>query len=110
MYKHQLKKKKKKEGGLCNNLYVIKLQVSGPVTANVTMFDLHIIDIMQPPNHALTMHLTSSSASLDLWHHHLGHLYTNAITRMVDEGLMIGMTISDREVPSGLCEPCLEGK
>jgi hypothetical protein len=74
------------------------------------MFDLHIIDIMQPPNHALTMHLTSSSASLDLWHHHLGHLYTNAITRMMDEGLMIGMTISDREVPSGLCKPCLEWK
>jgi len=98
------------EGGLCNNLYVIKLQVSGTVTANIAMFDSHIIDITQPPNHALTMHLTSSSASLDLWHCHLGHLHTNAVTCMVDEGLMTGMTISNREVPSSLCELCLKGK
>ena len=68
------------EGGLRNNLYVMKLQVSSPVTANVAMFDSHIMDITQPPDHTLTMCLTSSSASLDLWHRRLGHLHINAIT------------------------------
>jgi hypothetical protein len=35
------------KGGLCNNLYIIKLQVSGPilVTTNVAIFDTHTIDI-----------------------------------------------------------------
>jgi hypothetical protein len=33
------------EGGLHNNLYIMKLQVSGPVTANVTTFDSDIMDI-----------------------------------------------------------------
>jgi len=62
------------EGGLCNNLYIMKLQVSGPVTANVAMFDSHIMDISQPSDCTLTMRLTSSFTSLDLWHHRLGHL------------------------------------
>jgi hypothetical protein len=38
------------------------------------------------------------------------HLHTNTITHMADEGLVTGMTISDREAPAGPCEPCLEGK
>jgi hypothetical protein len=98
------------KGGLHNNLYVMKLQVSGPVTANIAMFDSHIMDISQPPDCALTMRLTSSSTSLDLWHRCLGHLHTNAVTCMADEGLVTGMTISNREALAGPCEPCLEGK
>lgn len=98
------------EGGLHNNLYIIKLSVISPVTANITIFDSYTIDIMQPPDHALTMRLTSAAASLDLWHCHLGHLHTNAITHIVDDNLMTGMTISDREAPSGPYEPCLKGK
>ena len=98
------------EGGLRNNLYVMKLQVSGPVTANVTTFDSDIMDITQPADRALTMRLTSSCVSLDLWHRRLGHLHTNAVTHMADEGLVTSMTISDREAPAGPCTPCLEGK
>lgn len=45
------------------------------------------MDITQPPNHALTVHLTSSAASLDLWHYCLDHLHANTITCMVDEDL-----------------------
>jgi hypothetical protein len=88
----------------------MKLQVSDPITTNITMFDSYIMDIMQPPDCILTMHLTSSFTSLDLWHHCLSHLHTNAITYMADEGLVTGMTISDREASSGLCKLCLKGK
>jgi hypothetical protein len=98
------------EGGLWNNLYIMKLQVIGPVTANIAIFDSHTMDITELPDHALTMRLTSSAASLDLWHHRLGHLHTNTVTHMADNKLMTGMTISDREAPSGPCEPCLKGK
>jgi hypothetical protein len=56
------------------------------------------------------MCLTSSCVSLDLWHHCLGHLHTNAVTCMADEGLVTSMTISDREAPASPCMPCLEGK
>ena len=90
-----------------NNLYIIKLQVISPVTANIAMFDSHIIDIIQLPDHALTMCLTSSATSLDLWHHHLGHLHTNTVTCMADNSLVTGMTISDREALSSPCEQVL---
>jgi len=56
------------------------------------------------------MHLTSSTAFLDLWHCCLGHLHTNAVTYIVDEGLITSMTISDREVLSSPYKPCFKGK
>ena len=63
-----------------------------------------------PAAHALTTRLTSFTGSLDLWHRHLGHLSTNAITHMADEELVTGMSITDRDPREHPCKPCLEGK
>src|SRR6266851_1021108 len=68
------------------------------------------MDANLPLDCALTVWLTTSSAPLNLWHHRLGHLNFNAIKCMVDEGLVTGMTFSNRDMPTGPCEPCLEGK
>ena len=98
------------EGGLHNNLYVMKMQVADLVATNVAISDTPHMDTTLLPDHALTTCLTSSTGSLDLWHHCLGHLHTNAITHMADKGLVTGMTISNRDVPYGPCELCLKGK
>ncbi|SRR5216683_2214772 len=63
-----------------------------------------------PLDCALTVQLITSSAPLNLWHHCLGHLNFNAIKRMVDEGLVTGMTFSNRDMLTDPCKLCLEGK
>ncbi len=56
------------EGRLRNDLYIMCMQINSPVTAKLTILDTHSKDASQPPSFALTTCLTSSSASLDLWH------------------------------------------
>jgi hypothetical protein len=98
------------KGGLHNNLYIMNMQVANYVTANVTSLPPQLIYTDQSIAWALTTRLTSSSAPPALWHHCLGHLNFRSIKRMVDEGLVTGMTISNRNTPTDPCEPCLEGK
>jgi hypothetical protein len=98
------------EGGLRNNLYIMNMHVADYVTANVASLSPQLMDTDQPIARALTTWLTSLSAPLALWHCHLGHLNFRSIKRMVDEGLVTGMTVSDRNTPLDPCKPCLEGK
>jgi hypothetical protein len=94
------------EGKLHNNLYIMQMHVDGPVTAKVATLASCPENASETPAQALT----SSTGSLDLWHHCLGHLHTKAVTCMADEGLVTSMEISDREPRTQLCNPCLEGK
>ena len=98
------------KGRLRNDLYVMHMQVDGPVTAKLAVLDTLPKDASLPPAHVLTTHLTSSSTSLDLWHHCLGHLHTRSVTRMADDNLVTGMDISNRDPSPIPCDPCLEGK
>ena len=98
------------EGGLHNNLYIINMQVIDYVTANVAQLSPHLMDTNLPLECALTTRLTILSVPIKLWHRRLSHLNFNAIIQMADKGLMTGMTVSNRQVPSSPCEPCLEGK
>jgi hypothetical protein len=98
------------EGGLHNNLYVMNMQVTDYVTANVAQLSPQLMDTNWPLEHALTTCLTTSSAPIKLWHCRLGHLNFNAIIRMVDKGLVTGMTVLNRQTPSSPYKPCLEGK
>jgi hypothetical protein len=98
------------EGGLRNNLYVMNMQVTDYITANVAILSPQLTDANQPLEHTLTTRLTTLSAPLELWHRRLGHLNFNTIICMVDKGLITGMTVSNREAPSSPCKPCLEGK
>jgi hypothetical protein len=88
----------------------MQMQIDSPVIAKLAVLDTHLKDTSQPPSYALTSHLTSSSALLNLWHRRLGHLHTYTITRMVDDNLVTGMDISNCDPPASLCKPCLEGK
>ncbi len=98
------------EGGLHNNLYIMNMQVTDYITANVATFSSQLMGANLPLDHALMVWLTTSSAPLNLWHHRLGHLNFNAVKCMVDEGLVTSMTFSNRDMPTDPCEPCLEGK
>jgi hypothetical protein len=98
------------EGKLRNDLYVMQMRPDGPIMAKVVTVASNPENTFDPSAHVLTTRLTSSTGSLDLWHRRLGHLHHNAITRMADEELMTGMTISDREPRAQPCELCLEGK
>jgi len=86
------------------------MQVTDYVTAHVATFSSKLMDTNLPLDCALMVRLTTSSAPLDLWHHRLGHLNFNTVKRMVDKGLVTGMTFSNRDTPKDPCEPCLEGK
>jgi hypothetical protein len=98
------------EGKLCNDLYVMQMHPNSPITAKMVTTASCPDNTFKPSTHALTTQLESSNSSLNLWHHHLGHLHPNAITCMVDEELVTGMAISNREPHAQLCRPCLEGK
>ena len=98
------------EGGLHNNLYIMNMQVANCITVNIASLTPQLMDADQSVAWALTTQLTSLSAPLALWHRHLMHLNFRSIKRMVDKGLMTGMTVSDRNTPTDPCEPCLEGK
>jgi hypothetical protein len=98
------------EGKLVNDLYIMHMQADGPIMAKMATLAPCPNDTLDPHAHALMAQLTSSSSSLDLWHHRLGHLHRKAVTRMVDKELVTGMAITDREPRTQPCEPCLEGK
>jgi hypothetical protein len=86
------------------------MQIDGPLIAKLAILDTLPKDTSLPPAHALTTCLTSSSTPLDLWHRHLGHLHTRAVSCMADNNLVTGMEISNRDPPSSPCNACLEGK
>jgi hypothetical protein len=98
------------EGGLRNNLYIMNMQITDYITANVAMLFPHLMDANQPLECTLITYLTTLSAPLKLWHCHLSHLNINAIIHMVDKGLVTSITVSNRQAPSSPYEPCLEGK
>jgi hypothetical protein len=98
------------KGSLCNDLYVMRMQVNSPMLAKLAIVDSDPKDAMQPPILMLTSRLTSSSSSLDQWHHRLSHLNSHAITCMADDHLVTGMDITDREPSASPCKPCLQGK
>jgi hypothetical protein len=95
------------EGGLCNNLYVINMQVTNYITANMAHLSPQLMDANWPLEHTLTAHLTTSSAPIELWHHCLGHRNFNTIICMADKGLVTSMTVLNRQAPSSPCKLCL---
>jgi hypothetical protein len=95
---------------LCNDLYIMRIQVNGPLTARLAVLDSQPSDASLPPVRTLSTRLMSSTGSLDLWHRRLSHLSTTTVACMADEDLVTGMTITDREPREHPCEPCLEGK
>jgi hypothetical protein len=54
------------KGGLCNNLYVMNMQVTDYITGNVAKLSLQLMDTNWPLEHALTTCLTTSSAPIKL--------------------------------------------
>ena len=98
------------KGGLCNNLYIMNMQVANYIITNMASLSPQSMDANLPLDHALIVQLTTSSVPLNLWHCCLDHLNFNAVKCMVDKGLVTGMILSNRDMPTGLCKPCLEGK
>ena len=52
------------EGGLCNNLYIMNMQIADYITANVATLPSQLIDANLPLDRALTVQLTSSSVPI----------------------------------------------
>ena len=46
----------------------------------------------------------------DLWHRRLGHHNFDGVKRLVNQGLVTGMTLNSKAKPDPVCEPCLAGK
>jgi hypothetical protein len=54
------------EGRLCNNLYVMCMQINGPITAKLAVINSDLRDVIELPILTLTSEHTSSSGSLNL--------------------------------------------
>jgi hypothetical protein len=54
------------EGGLHNNLYIMNMQVTNYITANVAQLSPQLMDANWPLERTLTTHLTMSSAPIKL--------------------------------------------
>jgi hypothetical protein len=54
------------KGGLCNNLYIMNMQVTDYVTVNMAKLSPQLMDANLPLDCALTVWLTTSLASLNL--------------------------------------------
>ena len=53
---------------------------------------------------------TKKSASLDVWHRHLGHVGVTSIVEMAKKGVINGLDIMGDVEVQGKCEDCIYGK
>ncbi|GBE88792.1 Retrovirus-related Pol polyprotein from transposon TNT 1-94 [Sparassis crispa] len=63
-----------------------------------------------PPLHAFVAKETTSSASAQVWHRHLGHISVDSVLKIVRKGMVKGMSIVGEKVSNVSCKPCLHGK
>jgi hypothetical protein len=78
--------------------------------ARVESFPAKGDDFLAIAKTALVARSSSSKADVDTWHRQLGHLNTDAVMRMVKNGMVKGMEINGKAALSTPCEPCLKGK
>ena len=80
-------------------------------SAHITVLDRFPTEGEDPPKTVLITDNSGSRATIDTWHHRLGHLNTDDIVRMVHKGMTQGMEIIRGNKPSiSICEPCIKGK
>ena len=100
-------------GQLQGKLYVMDMWTVVPEMAriaHVEAFPAKGNDLPAIAETTLVMHSSSSKTDVDTWYHQLGHLNTDAIVRMVKNGMVKGMEINGKATLSTSCKPCLKGK
>src|SRR5260370_18228423 len=55
---------------------------------------------------AQVAHMTTVSAPVDVWHHHLGHISIDSILKMSRSGMAKGMDVIGNKSESAYCEEC----
>jgi GAG-pre-integrase domain/Integrase core domain len=82
-------------------------------TTHITVIDSFLDEGNDlPPYDKVTLvaHAPTAKADINTWHHRLGHLNINTIKHMAKKGMVKGMEITGRNMPTSLCKPCLKGK
>ncbi len=66
----------------------------------------------EEPPHDFVLASISSGAKVDLytWHCRLGHLHEDTVLYMLKHGLICGMDLSETQLSTTPCQPCLKGK
>jgi GAG-pre-integrase domain len=98
---------------MSSNLYIMDIQTVAPERVHITKVTIFPCDDENSPapDHLALLSETSGSlATLDIWHHHLGHVSSGTILRMAREGLVNGMVIMGPTDSTSICKTCLVGK
>jgi hypothetical protein len=99
------------EGNLWGNLYVMHITtITTAESARLVVLNSFPAEGEDPPETVLLMENSTLWATIDTWHHRLGHLNTDNMLCMVHKGLVKGMEITGGNPSSTVCEPCLKGK
>jgi GAG-pre-integrase domain/Integrase core domain len=86
------------------NLYILQVSVLAEEQACIST-------VSTSEEYGLAVGLTSLCASMETWHHQLGHTHYDSIQHMVNKDLVKGMEILPGSIePSMVCKPCIEGK
>ena len=86
--------------GRCNIMSYNKLFATGTRTKN-----LYVLDVA--PEYVPSE--VACVANLQLWHERLAHVHPKSIVKMVNHGVVSGVTISDKQCADN-CEGCIYGK
>jgi transposase InsO family protein len=97
-------------GHLRGNLYIMDINVAANESAKLATVPSFPSEGDEAPALALTARTKPSSADLQTWHRRLGHLNPEAVTRMLNKGMVTGMEITDGSPIATPCEPCVKGK
>jgi GAG-pre-integrase domain len=101
------------KGYMSSNLYIMDIQTVTPERVCITKVTIFPCDDKNSPapNHlALLSEPSSSLATLDIWHCHLGHVSSRTILCIAREGLVNGMIITGPTDSTSICKTCLVGK
>ncbi|GBE86218.1 Retrovirus-related Pol polyprotein from transposon TNT 1-94 [Sparassis crispa] len=101
-------------GYMRRNLYVLDMTTQLPERTYILQAEdlppSYDDSMDDPPLHAFVAKETTSSASAQVWHRHLGHISVDSVLKMVRKGMVKGMSIVGEKVSNFTCKPCLHGK
>jgi gag-polypeptide of LTR copia-type/GAG-pre-integrase domain len=85
-------------GHLRGNLYTMDIKVAGTKTTHVAHIDEFPLEGMELSDFTPTAFANMAHADLATWHRRFGHMHTDAITHMLEKGMVTGMKLTSNSV------------
>jgi GAG-pre-integrase domain len=89
---------------------MMDIKVAGTETAHVAHIDEFPSEGTELSDFTPTAFANAAHADLATWHQCFGHMHTDAITHMLEKGMVTGMKLMSDSAPTTPCKPCLKAK